>query len=384
MGTALLTWELGTPDAVRSLVRVARALAERGHRPVLALHDVTEPAPLLAREKWPILPAPHCRTGERSGTFASYADLLAARGWDREENLRPLVGAWEQLFAVLRAQVVVAHASPTACLAAFGAVPVVSLGSGFHLPPAVEGAFPNLAPDKASAARQERLRSVVHELQRQRGRAAPGALPELMAGSASFPLALPEVDPYRPLRREPTWDPLEAPPQPVPSPATTNYFAHLTVESAAAERAVFHLAQAGYRGTALLRQAPPDVVTRLRSAGLAVTVDPADGPALVGAAAVILHHGDGAMAQAALAAGRPQVLLPEDPEQMLTARLVQELGVGIALAGPAAPEAVLRALQQVAGERRFAERATAISRDIQARPRRDALPAILAACLRHL
>src|SRR5690242_6360594 len=121
MATVLLTAEFGGGSAARAVVTVARALAGEGHQPVLAPCDVTEPAPLLARETWPVLQAPywHPHRGDGPAAPADFAGLLAARGWDRADHLRPLVESWQRLLEAVRPRAVIAYASPTACLAAF-------------------------------------------------------------------------------------------------------------------------------------------------------------------------------------------------------------------------------------------------------------------------
>ena len=50
-------------------------------------------------------------------------------------------------------------------------------------------------------------------------------------------------------------------------------------------------------------------------------------------AAVMIHHGGLNTTETALAAGRPQLLLPIHLEHNLTARAVESLGVGRSLAG---------------------------------------------------
>ncbi len=52
-------WEMGGGlGHVVPLLAVARGLREHGHRPVLALRDVVEPAFLLRQDGFPVLQAP--------------------------------------------------------------------------------------------------------------------------------------------------------------------------------------------------------------------------------------------------------------------------------------------------------------------------------------
>ena len=70
---------------VARLLPVARELAARGHRPILVVKNLVEPAPLLADVPFPILQAPfwHPRQWFATGPFvaSNYADILAVRGF---------------------------------------------------------------------------------------------------------------------------------------------------------------------------------------------------------------------------------------------------------------------------------------------------------------
>jgi rhamnosyltransferase subunit B len=149
------------------------------------------------------------------------------------------------------------------------------------------------------------------------------------------------------------------------------------------EGVLTHLALTGCRGTAYLRSLPPEVGERLRLQGLHVLERPAPLPEMLARHAVFVHHGGGAVATA-LAAGRPQLVLPQHLEQLTTARQLRRLGAGLYLYGDYTPPAVARALLRLLDEPAFAARAVACARAFHARPRRDALPAILECCRRRL
>jgi UDP:flavonoid glycosyltransferase YjiC (YdhE family) len=138
------------------------------------------------------------------------------------------------------------------------------------------------------------------------------------------------------------------------------------------------------RGSAFIRGAAVDLKERLRQQGLTVFDKPSPLPALLAQAAVVVHHGGAGTAQTVLAAGRPQALVPLNLEQSLTARLLADLGVAIATRSAATPEEEALRIRQVASDTRFTDNALRAARQIHARPRRPALPAIVEYCLSRL
>ncbi len=132
-------WELGAGFGhVQPLLNVARELARHGHRPVFAVKNLLEAAPLLNSEPFPVLQSPLWPTrrmrGEQAFRAASYADILAIRGFADPEELYPLVRGWRSLIDVVRPDLIVCDHSPTLCLAAYRSVPVVMIGTGFTVP----------------------------------------------------------------------------------------------------------------------------------------------------------------------------------------------------------------------------------------------------------
>src|SRR5262249_1020148 len=146
---------------------------------------------------------------------ASYADILTFLGYDDVETLFPVVCAWDSLLDLVRPALVVLDHSPTLCLAAYGRIPTVVVGTGFTLPPTECAAFPALRSGKAPLVPDKQLLAVIQAIQARRELPAPASLPRLLAGAAHFPCVLPEIDPYATQRREPSLGP--AAPLPYPS-----------------------------------------------------------------------------------------------------------------------------------------------------------------------
>src|SRR5262245_66660318 len=99
MSTVLIAWELGAGlGHVRPLLAVAEALAQEGHRPVLALRDTVETWPVLRHQPFPVLPAPMMlRPMDIGRPFAatSMTDVLAVVGWGAGDSLEALHRSWQ-------------------------------------------------------------------------------------------------------------------------------------------------------------------------------------------------------------------------------------------------------------------------------------------------
>ena len=104
MATMLLAWELGEGlGHNHRLLRVGKALADEGHQPVFALGNVTESWQQFQQESFPVLQAPYWNWWPGRNTFmaASFADVLAVRGWEKGKRCcrswKPGSGCWTTL-----------------------------------------------------------------------------------------------------------------------------------------------------------------------------------------------------------------------------------------------------------------------------------------------
>ncbi|MBI2807600.1 MAG: hypothetical protein HYX68_21680 [Planctomycetes bacterium] len=387
MATILMGWELGDGlGHVQRLARIARLLAEHGHQPIFALANVADPWTVIKKDGFPVLQAPFWNRWQSHGKpflAASLADVLAIRGWGSIDTLFPLVEAWRRLLEYVKPDLIVTDYGPTLCLAAYEWIPVVQVGNWFPMPPVHLPTFPLLVAGQAPIMPQEEVLANVQEVQRRRSRPVPTTLTSILAAGDRFPTFFTELDPYQAERIEPIWDPVE-PVAPLaegnPSP---RFFAYLNAENPKVEAYLTQMALTGYPGTAYVRGAQADVKERLRLQGLTILDEPARMNDMLAQATVFVHHA-GSTANAAFAAGRPQLLFPQHLEQATTARILARLGVAAFNLTGAAPEAAGRSLTQVMTEPRFASQAVALARRLHERPRRPALPAILECSLARL
>ena len=390
MATVLFTWELGGGlGHVSHILPLARELARLGHRPVLALRNLIEPAPLLEAAGFPVLqaprwePRPHSRPKRYQAR--TFADLLAFCGFTDRDGLAAVIRAWDTVIETIRPALIVAEHSPMACVAAYGGpLPLVVIGTGFTVPPSAVESFPVLTPGAEPLVPPEAVFDCVAAVLRRRGRPVPAHLPHLFAGEAGFVLTYPELDPYSAWRTAPAAGPIECLGRPTPLPAEPRGFAYLPGDHPRLDTLLAALAESGLPGAAYVRHAGPGVDASIEAAGWEACPGPQPLADLLPRVSVVLHHGGLGMAAAALAAGRPQVLIPTVLEQRLNARAVEALGAGICL-GPTIPvEMAGPALRQAATEPRYAAAAQAWAARLAAAYPEGALPRVAEACLRLL
>src|SRR5262249_40928070 len=96
---------------------------------------------------------------------------------------------------------------------------------------------------------------------------------------------------------------------------------------------------------------------------------------------VVIHHGGAGTAQTVLAAGRPQVIVPLNLEQSLTAKLLSDMGVATSVSSTTTPSTEAQRIRQLASDSRLVDNALTAAKRVHARPRRPALPAIVEYCL---
>ena len=386
MKTVLYASELGRGlGHVGPLRSVARELSAGGHRAVFAVNDVVGSRALLTDEGCPVLQAPIWpkRVAYGGPNPICYADILALRGYANVDDLAPMVAAWQDIFDLVAPDLVVADYSPTACLAAYGAVPVALIGVGFTLPPADLPVFPSRRPDMPPIVPEDRLLGVVRKVQRRRDRPAPDTLPRLLDSPVRSVCTLPEFDPYFEVRSEPVIGPMGPRLAPMPPPAEPALFAYCRADFGDIEDVVLCLADMDVPVSVYFGGRPGVLGRYLRGRGVHVYDEPAPLTEVLPTVSAILSHGGTTAAHAAMA-GRPQVVLPLHGEGRFIAETLETLGVGVRPSEDLDKDSLEKALRQVLFDRGIRDRALALAREIEARGTVDALSITVDGCLELL
>jgi UDP:flavonoid glycosyltransferase YjiC (YdhE family) len=254
------------------------------------------------------------------------------------------------------------------------------LGTGFTVPPAEAAELPQLLPGTLPHTPQAQLLKVVETVQQRAHRPLPATLPGIFAAAARFVCTFPELDPYQAIRAQPALGPLNPlPPLREPS-GPPALFVYLSADFGGVSQVLELLAKMRIPTTAFIRGAAPALVDRFTKLGIQMYATPAPIHEVLPRAAAILHHGGLLTTEEALAAGRPQVLLPRYLEQELNALAIQRMGVGTALGGQVQLQAVSQAVHQVLADPRFARQAMQWGRTVQERGPYQPLAQIVEHC----
>ena len=311
MARVLLAWELGEGISyTRTLAKIAQALVARGHQPIFAVKDLARANAVITGD-FPILQAPFCHPrawfADTPFVASTFADVLALKGYASVETLLPLIEAWQGLLDLIQPQLLIVSYAPSLCLAAYRTLPVIDVSSAwFNMPPLMGDKFPDLVAGRTPLVSQHDMLATVQEVQQRRGRSFPATLPGMLSVDHRFLMMLPDLDPYRRLREESHWDPLESLPTPQPSMAGRSFFAYLNADYPRAEDVLQTVMAAGWPGAAYLGGSSAEQRFRLRQHGVDILEKPATEEQMLNYA-VLLHHGGIGTSQVALAAGRPQL-----------------------------------------------------------------------------
>jgi UDP:flavonoid glycosyltransferase YjiC (YdhE family) len=391
MARILFCWELGGDlGHLSQLLPLADALARRGHHVALALKPQAAVESLGHVPNLRRFDAPQLKiTRALEEPPRNFADVLYASGYAEPAALVRAITAWRALYDDFTPDWVVAAYAPTALLALRDtAVPRVTLGNGFELPPPVDP-WPSLRPwmpvsQTALRAADARVLVNVNQALEQIRTTPLAHLHDLFAAQAHFLLTLAELDPYAPrsameyLGSLPTPFATHLTPQ-WPSGSGPKVFAYLKgaypqgramLEALATSGAPCLAYYAGTESSPALTNAP-NLACYREPVNTALALEEAD--------VVVCHAGGGLLVQALLA-GKPLLLLPTQFEQFLSARSVTKLGCG-SIIPAAATEATYRgAIERALREPLFRDNAQTFARKYAHLRERDPVGALASRC----
>lgn len=379
MATIFMSWELGGGlGHVVRLSTLARALAARGHRLVVALRDLAHAHRLFADADVIAVQAP-VRTRVPVDPVrrpATFAHILHNVGFGSADDLFVMARAWRQVFEWARPDLILFDHSPTALLAAHGAPPCrrALIGTGFCCPPPVSP-LPNLRPgsgasvvaDAAAAqflADEQRVLAACNAALSRLGQPPMDYLMQMYDEVDDTLLTtVRELDHYPERPNAPHYwatrggFPGRAPEWP-PGPGERIFaylkpFKHLPEVLASIRRL-------GLPTVVHVEPAPRGLVEAFSGSSVRIESEPVDVTAAAAECRLAILNGTHASTLTALLAGRPTLQLPIYLEQAMCAAAVGRLGAGLA-APHAQPQRVERQLRALLSSASHAEAAAAFA-----------------------
>jgi len=360
MARIAFAWELGGElGHAMACATLARALESRGHESAFAFRELHQLG-ALALERRAVYQAPLSpREGQGVGVPVAWSDLMLGCGYADAEDLAGLVAGWIQLLRACRADLVVADYAPTALLAArILGLPRVDYSNGFAIPPRL-APMPPFRPDlridpAALAEREARVLANVNAVLGRHGAAPLGALHEQLEVDASFLCTFPELDHYGQRPRTEYWGPrysIEAGEDvPWPYGEGPRVLVYLRGSDPRIDAVIEALVARRCRVAAYLPGLDEARRARLQGAQRRVSARPLRLAPLLDGCDLFVNHG-GNVAGAALMHGVPQLVLPAQFEQLVTAARIEQARAGVSVARIDAPREVARGFERALRER---------------------------------
>ena len=368
VATILMAWELGKGYGhLGPLLALARPLQAAGHHVCFAVRDVAAAEVVLGGSGLPYYAAPANFLPAGDTELHSFAQILLSTAFNREDELRARVRAWQSLYGLLGPNLLVCDHAPTALLAARGRdIPCIVTGNGFVIPPDVTP-LPELRTRKPQyparlEAAETQARDMANAVLDRTGGPKLGRLAELYAAATPALFTLRELDNYAALRGEVEYRGIlpgpggEAPRWPE-GPGKRVFFYGQPFPSL--PEVLASLSAGPHRTLAYFPMLAPEL-RRHASAHLAFADTLQDLAAVTRECdAALMTNGHSTVA-AMLLAGKPVVLLPQHLEMSLIANAVQDSGAGLSAPG-LKREGILDKLKRVLQEESFTAKARALA-----------------------
>jgi UDP:flavonoid glycosyltransferase YjiC (YdhE family) len=334
MKTVLFAWERGhgfghavrlrriatrlRPHGVRLIAFVRNPSAMNSHRDAFAEIATVPP--------WPIdqLSEPHGL--HRSS--ATMNDMLSEAGLADGEAVGRILSAWDKVFVLTRPDLVVADYAPLAALVARGRIPVMHVGNGFTVPPAEMPRFPLLHRQAPPTCDETRTLETVNAAAAKLGLRRLDRLPQLFSGDARLVQTFRLLDPYDTQRVSGVEGPAFEEPPIARAADAEQAFAYLSNDSHAWKFMLQELISVASRLRIHAPSWPKAPLDELAKAGAQVDREPQPIARILVASRLVIHLGGHGLAAEALAAGVPQLLLPDHIEHSLYGEAIEQAGVG--------------------------------------------------------
>jgi UDP:flavonoid glycosyltransferase YjiC (YdhE family) len=372
MARIAFAWELGGElGHAMACNALARTLHAHGHRIAFVFRELHQLSYLADTSPYEVFQAP-VSVGEGHGqpVPSSFADILVGCGYDRPDHLAGLLGGWLALFERWKPDLVIADFSPTALLAArVLGLRRVSFGNGFSIPPRLIP-LPAFRFDEPVSAERVKA-SDAHALATVNAVLARFGVPPLHALAQQFEAddeflaTFPELDAYGNRPKAGYWGPRFSVDQGAsvrwPAGGGKRVLLYLKNNQPQLDALIDALARGPHRVAAFIPDLEPARRERLRGPSRIVSEQPMRLAPLLEECDLFVSQG-GNVSLGTLMSGVPQLLLPSQYEQYISARRIEQLGAGLWLGVEAKPPEVDATLGRLLREPAFPIAAKAYAR----------------------
>ena len=370
MARILLAWEYGGGlGHIRGLRPIADRLCELGHEIVWAVRNVGPAASALGDRKQRVLQAPISRPKRSEREAASFCDVMITLGFGDQAELDQLVRAWLATIELVRPDLIISDFSPTASLAVrIAQVPILSLGNGYTLPPAVSPLPPTqpwlAVPKRRLEAADALVTGTVNNVLAARGVEGIAMAAEILRPGAVMQCTFPQLDHYGERPGDTYYGPMVD--RLAPAAAASEIlgreriFLYLNWAEPRTELILREIKRSGVPGLGFVSGVPRQARKDLSSRKFELTDQPQDLSVHLASTRLLISHGGMGTTTQSLLAGIPALMLPSQQEQAMYCHRVEAGGLGIAVPRQAKP-ATYGTLLQSAMDPALVERTAAFA-----------------------
>ena len=290
-----------------------------------------------------VLPCPALESPTPIGREpGSYADILAMHGFGDSRVFKALCGAWQDIFSMTGADLLIADHAPLALVSArMAGLPSIHVGDGFTVPPLL-APLPGFRPDavathSARMALEAGMLGMINQHLALAGRTSCEMLAQAFQGDVTLLATIPELDPYAISRQacahfigkipyqtthaQPRWAGSSRP----------RIFVYLSAHGSCIS-VLDRLATSAVEAIAVVPGMPDAAARRyegntdLRVYNAFIQTD-----AILPACDVLIAHGGQGITLESLRYGVPLLLLPNHMEQLLTTACIARASAGLGI-----------------------------------------------------
>jgi len=331
--TILYAWELGEGLGHLPVLKAfAEGLKADGVHARFVLRETTSAEQVLASTGGSIHAAPHwAKPKLPEKRSRSLTDIMAANGYTQADHAAALISAWDRVINTLKPDLIVCDHAPSACLSAYGRVPVAIVGNGFAVTPTDGDWFPEFAPGEGKPEHQAYVFEAIQGAFKALGRPPLPTITAPFRGVFRGVYTFPVLDTYRAVRHERLLGPIEAQPSLTPLPQRRRIFIYSAADFARIEALTQCVMDLGVEASIYLRGNVGPRANILRSRGVEVFDTPPKLADILPKVSVVFSHAGPGFTNAALTSGRPHIVFPRHFEAHAVALGLVDLGCGIRL-----------------------------------------------------
>lgn len=329
---ALLAWEHGSGRGhVVPLRTVAEAVSDRFtfDAALCRLDFKSELVGLCDAVQGPWMPffGEH-RKARGNPVTSTWGELMGDIGFRRPEILRESIGWWQGVMRECDISLVIADNAPCALLAAKGlGIPSVAIGSGYWVPPPNMTTFPVLLPRHSTRIHDEaEIVDTINSVMPEFGIPKLERLPEVYACSDQLVFTLEMLDPYVEWRSQPLLPPIIGG-EVEPASDGDEVFVYFSTSEKSDPGLMEAIGSLGVPVRAFMPGLDEEIAEDLTRRGVHVERSPVPVHLVARRSRLLVNAAQHGTLCMGLAAGLPQVSVPQQREQQYNAEAAAGRGV---------------------------------------------------------